>query len=186
MVSSFLISLFLASCSLLPKGEDKIKSPWKSFAQAMESFNQIELHKTTQDDLRKLGFDPYSIPNVHILSYLDIIQKFVPNNSVKLKDLPPSVRKCLAGRESCIAYEALPGISKRKRVGSLFMDLLKFKRKTIKTGWKFNALIVLDHGVVVYKIWSGQPMIDQEGLEKRPLGPLQSSTADIAIDSTGF
>lgn len=178
--------LMLTACgSPLPRTEDVTKSPWKGFNEAMAAYDKVVLNKTTVDELRNLGFDPYSIPNVKILSYLDILQKFMPTNSVKLEHLPPSVRNCLAKQEACIAYEAHPGIIKRKRVGSVFNDLFGFKRKTIETGWRFDALIVLDNGVVVYKIWSGVPFLDSEKSRKNPLGPLQGSGGSLAREVLG-
>ena len=170
------LMLMLASCSSpLPKGENITKSPWDSFNQAKLSYDEIICHKTTTLELQKLGFDPYNTPNVRILSYLDIIQKFNPNNSVKAEDLPPSVRTCIEAREACLAYEATPGVRHSKRTGNVVLDLLKFKRTRIETGWQFNALIVIDHGIIVYKIWSGTPIIDKEESKKNPLGLFQDS-----------
>ncbi|MBQ0724279.1 MAG: hypothetical protein KBT51_02640 [Cycloclasticus sp.] len=183
----FLLIVFVTACgSPLPRTEDKTKSPWASFDEAMSAYKKVILNKSTVDDLRDLGFDPYSTPNVKILSYLDLIQQFMPTNSVSLDQLPNSVQTCLAKQEACIAYEAHPGTVKRKRVGSVFLDLLGFKRKTIETGWRFNALIVLDNGVAVYKIWSGMPIIDSEKSRKNPLGPLQGSGGSLARDAVGL
>lgn len=172
--------------SVLPKTEDETRSPWASFAEAMAAYSEIELYQTTERGLRELGFDPYTTPNVKILSYLDVIKKFVPNNSVRHEQLPLSVRSCLAKQERCMAYEAHPGTVKRKRVGNAFLDLLKFKRKTLETGWRFDALIVLDDGIVVYKIWSGLPIIDSEKTRNNPLGPLQGSGGSLAKDAAGI
>jgi len=182
----FCLIMLTACGSPLPRTEDVTKSPWKGFKQAMSAYDKIILNQTTVEELRNLGFDPYSTPNVKILSYLDIIRKFMPTNSVKLEQLPSSVRKCLAKQEACIAYEAHPGIIKRKRVGSVFNDLLGFKRKTIETGWRFDALIVLDNGIAVYKIWSGEPYLDSEKSRKNPLGPLQGSGGSLARDALGI
>ncbi len=179
--------LMLTACgSPLPRAEETTKSPWKTFEQAMDSYDKVILNQTTVSDLRQLGFDPYSTPNVRILSYLDVIKKFMPTNSVKLEHLPVSVRECLAKQETCKAYEANPGIIKRKRIGSAFKDLLGFKRRTIESGWRFNALIVLDDGVAVYKVWSGVPFIDSEKSRRNPLGPLQGSGGDLAKDALGL
>lgn len=186
-LTAFGFVLFLSSCgSPLPRGQDTIKSPWNNFAEVKEAYDKIILHVTDTDSLQELGFDPYSTPNVRILSYLDIIERFSPNSLVKKEDLPPSVNTCLSFREQCIAYEASPGVNKTERVGSLVKDLLKFERKEIETGWSFNALIVIDRDIAVYKIWNGVPIIDQEKSRKNPLGPLQGSTGSIAKDMAGF
>lgn len=181
-----IVTFVITSCSVLPKAESKFKSPWKTFGQAMASYEKVEPNRTTKKDLKKLGFDPYSSPNVRILSYLDILQKFIPNNAVRREDLPPSVRKCLEGRETCVAYEATPGENKKKRVGNVVLDLLSFKRRTLETGWNFKALIVIDHDIVVYKIWSGVPIIDQEKIRKNPLGPLQGSGGSLVKEAVGL
>ncbi|MEH6617846.1 MAG: hypothetical protein V7699_08400 [Porticoccus sp.] len=182
-----MVAMVLVSCSsALPKGEAKTKSQWSSFEEAKASYDSIILYETVSADLQALGFDPYSTPNVRILSYLDIIRKFSPNDSVKPEDLPPSVLTCITAREKCLGYEASPGVSKSVRVGNVFMDLLKFKRDRIKTGWSFNALIVIDHGIVVYKIWNGIPIIDQEEIRNNPLGPIQESIGSIGQDASGI
>jgi hypothetical protein len=186
LLLSILILMLAACAGSLPKGESKTRSLWSSFDEAKASFDNIILHETTTADLQVLGFDPYSTPNVRILSYLDILQKFSPNNSVRPEDLPPSVRSCLASREACLAYEATPGVNTSKRVGNVVLDLLKFKRERIQTGWNFNALIVIDHNIVVYKIWSGTPFIDEEQIHKNPLGPLQDSVGSAMTSTVGL
>ncbi|MDH5591775.1 MAG: hypothetical protein OEY48_02895 [Gammaproteobacteria bacterium] len=183
----FGLTLLLGACSgPLPKGTDTIKSPWDSFEQAKNSYDNIILRETTTSQLQELGFNPYKTPNVRILSYLDIIRKFSPNDSVKSEDLPPSVRTCLASREACLAYEATPGVYTSTRVGNVLLDLLNFKRKSIQTGWFFNALIVIHHDVVVYKIWSGTPIIDSEKTRNNPLGPIQEPVGSIMKDAAGI
>lgn len=179
--------LVLCGCgSSLPKGEAKTQSQWQSFDEAKAAYDSIELYETTTADLANLGFDPYSAPNVRILSYLDIIQVFSPNDSVKPDDLPPSVRTCIQAREQCLAYEASPSVSSSKRVGNVVLDLLKFKRERIRTGWSFNALVVIDHDIVVYKIWSGMPIIDEQETRKNPLGPIQDSIGSAVQSGAGM
>ena len=152
----------------------------------MTAYQKIQLHQTTTEDLRELGFDPYSTPNVKILSYLDLIQRFMPNNSIRPEDLDESLQACLRLREACLAYEAYPQHIHRKRMGSVLMDLLRFSRHTIETGWRFKAIIVIQENVAVYKIWSGEPIIDQESRENNPLGPLQDSGGSIVEDAAGL
>lgn len=182
-----LSTLVLAGCgSSLPKGEAKTQSQWQSFDEAKAAYDSIVLFETNTEDLRALGFDPYSAPNVRILSYLDIIQVFSPNDSVKPEDLPPSVHSCIKSRELCLAYEATPNVSSSKRVGNVVLDLLKFKRERIRTGWSFNALVVIDHDIVVYKIWSGMPIIDEMEIRKNPLGPFQDAIGSTVQSGAGM
>ncbi len=115
-----LLFLLLSGCSnQLPKGQEITKSPWSSFEEVKLAYDEITLHQTTTDELLQLGFAPYSTPNVRILSYLDIVKRFSPNNLVRPEVLPPSVRHCLSSREQCMAYEARPSVSRSERVGAL-------------------------------------------------------------------
>ena len=81
--------LFTSGCgSLHPSGHSTAKSPWLDFASAKAAFDRIDPGRTTTEDLRTLGFDPYTNPNVRILNYLDIQNRFLPNQSVRMEDLP--------------------------------------------------------------------------------------------------
>ncbi len=61
----------------------------------------------------------------------------------------------------------------KESAGPYLADLVKFKRRTETTGWRFNALILLANDMVVYRAWGGQPFLNQVDVEINPLGPLQ-------------
>ena len=169
-----LAMFFAAACaSMHTSGHSSAKSPWPDFAAAKAAFDGITPGQTTIAELRTLGFDPYANPNVRILNYLDIQNRFLPNQSVRLEDLPAPVRLSLDGKESSVAYELDLTVVNSRRYGNLAMDMLAFNRKTHETGWNFKALILLNHDKVLYKLWSGQPNLDRYEQKKRPLGPLQ-------------
>lgn len=168
------LALCLSACgNALPREENNTRSRWNSFAEAMADYEKIIPFETTLDALKELGFDPYSQPNIRILSYLDVIQRFMPNQSIKVDDLDDAVSFCIQSRTKCIAYEAQPQKVKSKRVGNVFLDLLTFKRRTLSTGWSFYSLILINDGIVVYKVWGGEPFVSGEKVKKNPLGPIQ-------------
>jgi len=169
-----------SGCSgLLPVAKTTDESRWESFDQVKASFDLIIPMETTKADLQKLGFDPYQTPNIQILNYLAIIDKFMPNTNITMADLPPGLRGCVEAKDSCLAYELKVQSIKSQRQGNVFLDLLRFKRQT---GWHFSAFIVLVDDVVVYKLWDGKPRIEGEVYRKNPLGPFQEP-ADIATDA---
>ena len=172
-----------SGCSgLLPVAKTTDESRWESFDQIKASFDQIIPIATTNTDLEKLGFDPYHTPNIQILNYLAIIQKFMPNTNITLADLPPGLQGCVEAKDSCVAYELKIQNLKSQRQGNVFLDLLRFKRQAHQTGWHFSAFIALVDDLVVYKLWDGKPRIEGEVYKKNPLGPLQEP-ADIATDA---
>ena len=50
---------------------------------------------------------------------------------------------------------------------------LGFQRETTETGWSASMLLLLVDDVVVYKLWSGTPRVEERGKETNPLGPAQ-------------
>ncbi len=170
--------LYLPGCSsktFLPSTKDTVNSPWNSYESIKDSFEKITLYKTKYEDLEKLYLSPKVTPNIKILTYLDIMHRFIPNQSVGLKDLDDGLKDCLASQDSCQAFEILIKNIYSERYGNVLFDLFNFRRKTKIFGWEFNAIVVLKNDLVVYKISGGKPKIDEYKDRKNPLGPLQSS-----------
>jgi hypothetical protein len=173
-----LLPLFISGCSsktFLPSTKDTVNSPWNSYKNIQHSFAKIIPYKTTSEDLEKLNFSPKVTPNIQILTHLDITQRFIPDQSVGLKDLDDGLKDCLAAQDNCQAFEIIIKNIYSERYGNVFLDLFNFRRKTKISGWEFKAIIVLKNDLVVYKISGGKPEIDEHQDRKNPLGPLQST-----------
>ncbi|HXG27962.1 MAG TPA: hypothetical protein VNJ47_03830 [Nevskiales bacterium] len=167
--------LLQTACSgVLPSKQTETRSPWTSFDQAKASYDLILPGETRLQDLQAMGLDPARAPNVRRLNYVELIEFFMPHPSIQRSDLDPSLRACLDARESCYAYEIQPGVTRERRHGNVALDVFGFRRETTTSGWQFKSLIVLQGDVVTYKLWSGEPNIQRETSEHRPLGPLQS------------
>lgn len=184
-----LVCQLVVSCSasLLPLAKESLVSPWKSFAEAKQTFDLVVPYQTSVSDLQALAFSPYQNPNIEIVSYLKLINRFMPNSSVRKEDLAAGVLECIESHDKCYGYELTVSRLESQRYGNVFLDLFNFKRKTHKTGWQFNALIIIKDNQVVYKLWSGKPKIDQYEYKKNPLGPIQKSEnviQTIAIETT--
>lgn len=172
--SSLLCLAFLNACAaVLPATTETADSPWNSFEAAKAAYDSIVPTQTTTAELTALGYDPYATPNVQVLSYVEIIQRFLPRDTTDPESLDSNLRACIEAREHCWGYEVVPGVTDRQRQGNVLLDIFGFKRTTVTTGWRFTALIVLKGEVVQYKIWGGTPKIAQQKVETKPLGPLQ-------------
>lgn len=163
--------LQMGCVSLLPSGKSIAESPWQEYSNAKAAFDSITIGKTTEEDLRTIGFDIKSSPNIKVLNYLDIAATV---QSIPIQELDPGLQACLRARADCRAYVFEPKRTYTKRVGNLVLDLLDFRRKTHETGWRFKALIVLVNNHVAYKLSSGEPKVDQFQDLINPLGPFQS------------
>ncbi|MBI5058073.1 MAG: hypothetical protein HZB61_15795 [Nitrospirae bacterium] len=177
---SFFAFITVGCSSLLPSTKEMTKTHlWGSFEEAKTAFDMIIPYQTTVDELKQLGYDPYSTPNFKILTHLDIIQRFMINPSIKKEDLDKGIQDCIEAKTDCRSYEIRLRNSTRKRYGNVFLDLFNFKRTTKETGWTFESLIVMVNGTVVHKLWGGTPIIDETTEVKNPLGPLQDPSGIV-------
>jgi len=173
LASTGAMVLMTGCASMFPTSRSTTESRWKSFAEVQSAFDQIRTNRTTSVQLKSLGFDPSASPNLKILTYVDIIQRFMPNQGIRMEDLHPAVRACIEAKEKSRAFEVDLNDTRSKRYGNLFLDMLGFKRETHETGWEFKGLILLNDSVVVYKLASGEPAVSRDQKRVRPLGPLQ-------------
>jgi hypothetical protein len=162
-----------AGCSsMLPKSASTTQSPWATYRDVQLTFDKIIPGQTTNAELRDLQLDPEANPNIAILNYADVLMRFVPNASISMSDLDIGVRECISAKTLCRGYAIAQKSVIKNREGNFFADILGFHRETNITGWKFDGLILIKDGVVIYKLSGGQPSISEREDVKNPLGPV--------------
>ncbi|PIZ29980.1 MAG: hypothetical protein COY40_05650 [Alphaproteobacteria bacterium CG_4_10_14_0_8_um_filter_53_9] len=168
-----LVSATVAACtSVLPSSTNSTQILWKSYAEAKLAYDSVDVDVTRQERLVQIGFGPESVPNVHVLNFVDVANLF--GSSFTYEELPEGVKTCIKARDKCVGYVVSVQNMKNQRNGNIAMDLFGFRKQTHVTGWAFEATFVLVHDTVAYKLWNGKPKI--ENLEKSvtPLGPMQN------------
>ena len=166
--------ILLTGCiALLPSAKETVESPWQTFADAKTAYEKIVAGKTTVNELKGLGYDINTSPNLTILNYIDIAATV---QSIPLQELDPGLQACLKARTDCHAYVFEPKRTHTLRTGSFWLDIFNFRRRSHQTGWRFKALLVLVNEHVSYKVWSGAPQIDEYRDLRNPLGPFQDAS----------
>lgn len=169
-------------CStLLPNSRAEVQSPWRSFEQAKDAIESIEPGVSRTGDLRTLGIDPYTSPNVQILTFSDIALRFPV--SISNNHLDKGLRHCLEAGKGCTGYYLNVREVKRDRVGGFWADTLGFKRVVEVTGWSFNALLLIVDDRVVYTLYGGQPSVHEQEVSRQPLGPAQDFGESLPLGS---
>jgi hypothetical protein len=167
-------ALLSSGCSfLLPTSQDAAKSKWTSYKEAQAAFDSVVPGTTPTNELVALGFHPSVNPNGRLLTYLDVIPRFMPNGAITRDALDPAVREFIEAGEDGEAWEVVLNRAKSKRHGNAILDLAGFLKKTHETGWRFKGLFLIRNGRVVYKLASGTPNVAVDEVRKRPLGPFQ-------------
>ena len=170
----------LAGCGgLLPDQQVQSASPFQSYDQVVESFNQIVPGMTNAQDLPNLGFDSRTA-NVDVLSYVDIETRFLQAPGLRWDHLDPAVQACIRAEAYCNGYVFHPSHSSNKRLGAVVPDLLGFERITRSVRWSADVTLLVMNGRVVHKVFSGTPRSENLDDRKQPLGPVQDLGGVIA------
>ena len=106
VVASLFVTLSLVGCGglgLLPYQTDVKNTNFKSYKEVEIAYQQISPGATRESDLTQLGFDASGSPNVEVLSYLGVIERFMPRDSIKFDALDPAVQSCIQARDRCTA-----------------------------------------------------------------------------------
>jgi hypothetical protein len=179
----WIAAIALTGCTaLLPTEEVEVQSPWHSFDEAKAAVTRIVPLETTRADLLAAKIDPYTTPNIAILTYSDIILRFQIGSSVPQEQIDRGLRDCLVAGKACTGYAIVVRDIKRERTANFWLDSLHFYRRVDVSGWSFNAVILLVDDVVVYTLYGGQPMIREREQTRQPLGPLQN-WGDVVPDA---
>ena len=178
------LSSGLSGCggSLLPNQSEAGTSKFETYGEVRGAFDHIALRQSSVGDLSDLGFDAQNTPNVAVLSYLEIVERFMPNSSMAFDHLDPAVQSCIMARDNCQGYVFKLQHHDFTRSGSLFLDMFGFDHTTTETGWSAQVLVLVQNGKVTHKLLSGEPNVRIVREQIQPLGPLQ----DLAgLFSTG-
>ncbi|HXC56118.1 MAG TPA: hypothetical protein VNU97_12545 [Rhizomicrobium sp.] len=175
--------LLLAGCDgmLLPSQSEIGSSTFTSYSSVHAAFDKISLKQTALSDLSGLGFDSQTTPNVAVMSYLDIVERFMPNSSMAFDKLDPAVQDCIMARTDCQGYVFKVEHHEFQRSGNLFLDLFGFLHTTTETGWTAQVLVLVQNGRVTHKLLSGEPNVQIVRDDIEPLGPMQNLGGMFAI-----
>src|SRR5271154_278162 len=159
LIASMLVTLVLVGCGglgLLPRQTDIKNTNFRNYQAVETAYQQISPGSTRASDLAQLGFDSGDSPNVEVLSYLGVIERFMPRDSIRFDNLDPVVQQCIESRERCTGYVFHPERLHKERLGSWVLDILGFQRTTLNYGWSADIVLLVMDGHVAYNVMSGR------------------------------
>jgi len=172
----------LAGCSaLLPRSRAEDVSNFQSYEAAREALESVVPYRTTLADLESLGFDVRASANVQQVPYPQWVALLAHPN-VPLDRADVGIRDCIAAEQACRSYAFRFGNLKQERRGNFAADFLNFRRVTLTHGWRFEGVMLVRDGVVLFRNHGGQPRIELVEDRRNPLGPLQTM-GDSALRS---
>lgn len=170
-----LTTILLTGCaSILPREHTVTQSPWGTFEDVKTSYEEVVTEKTNIKELEELGFTPEGNPNVEIYNYWTLANIYEMSQLATNGEAPDWMNICSHNKEYCKGFRLTIQSVHSDRIGNVFADLLGFKKKIKKFGWKFEATFILIGDRVIYKSWDGQPKIEEYHDKTVPLGPFQN------------
>ena len=176
----FAVILLISGCAaskgniFMPSTQELAKGRWQGFEATEEFYNGLTPYQTK---LSSLGFDLKKEPNVTELSYLDVVNLFLVNPSIKPENLPTGIQDCMKDPDVCRGFRVSPQDIHTWGEGDtldLALRWMYFKKADRTTGWDAKFYLFAKGDMVVYKLWGGgTPNIDKTKLEKNPLGPFR-------------
>jgi len=176
IAASLFVTLTLVGCGglgLLPHETSINNTRFNSYTEVATAYDSIVPGETQLVDLSRIGFDSVSNSNIEILSYLGVIERFMPRDSIRFDRLDPAVQGCIEARDRCTAFVFRPQRLEQERQGNILLDVLGFNRTTVNRGWAAEVTLLVENGRVAYKVMSGRPRIEDYNEVVQPLGPLQ-------------
>jgi hypothetical protein len=89
--------------TLLPGQPDGGPAGFSSSTELRAAYAHVVPGETRVSQLSEMGFDSAG-PNAETLSYLGIMDRFLPKSSAKFDSLSPAVQNCILASDSCTAY----------------------------------------------------------------------------------
>lgn len=166
--------LLLAGCgNMLPRGSNVTTSSFESYEAAQQALERVVPYQTTVVELKALGFDPQANANVTVIPYPEVVTRLAPHPGVPMEALDRGVRDCILAQTRCQAYVFRLGQQNRRREGGFWADFFNVRRTVEVTGWRFEGLVVVRDGVVLFRNTGGEPRTNAVERQLNPLGPLQ-------------
>ena len=185
--ATFMLSLVgCGGLGLLPHESKVSQNSFNTYEQVQTAYTDVVPGQTRLTDLPKLGFDTATTPNVEVLSYLGVIERFMPRSSMSFDHLAPPVQSCIESQDRCSAFVFHPQHVESRRMGNLFLDLLGFEHRTVDSGWSAEVVLLMQDGHVAYKVMSGRPRIEDTRDQITPLGPLQDIGNTVTRNASKF
>src|SRR5476651_244681 len=109
-IAGIIAVLALVGCgvlTLLPRQNDPVPTRLVTMRDLAAAYGRVRPGLTRASQLARLGFDPAS-GSAQALSYLGVMERFMPRDSIRFDRLDETVRDCIAARDHCTALVFRP------------------------------------------------------------------------------
>jgi|SRR5579871_6540882 len=154
-VTAVLALIGCGALTLLPRQNDPVPVRIMSVRDLAAAYERVQPGLTRASELSHLGFDPGSA-NAQVLSYLGVMERFMPNDSLRFDRLDAAVQDCIEARDHCTALVFRPMGHSSVPGPAGFLSALGLGAAAAVSQAPEVTLLVRD-GRVAFKMISGMP-----------------------------
>ncbi|HEX3808365.1 MAG TPA: hypothetical protein VHW02_01600 [Rhizomicrobium sp.] len=155
-VVAVLSLLGCGALGLLPYQGDASALNFKNYDQVARAFGKIVPGETRLSELSALGFDAQRSAHVEALSYLGVIERFLPHDSAKFDELNPAVQNCIEARDHCSAIVFDREAKANRDTSNSLLQLLGFESASAAQTKAADVFLLIQDGRVTYKMMRGE------------------------------
>lgn len=137
--------------SVLPHQPDSGGHGIRSLKELADAYARVKPGATRASQLARLGFDT-STPNVETLSYLGVLERFMPHDSVGFDHLDVAIQDCIEARDRCAALVFKPADTRVREAGMLSMFAVDSAKAADEPA---EVTLLVQDGRVAYKMIRG-------------------------------
>jgi hypothetical protein len=174
-IATLVLAAALAGCSgILPRESDANTAEFQTYNDLMAAYDKIVPGSTTLAQLSVIGLDSKKLPNVTVLSYIEVMNKFMPQYSpITIDRVPKGARDCIEAKSRCSGLVFRFDRRQTRHNGNVAADIFQFHQDKVRYGWSAEIILLIRDEDVAYKVISGMPYAEERMENVRPLGPLQ-------------
>jgi hypothetical protein len=172
IVAVMLAIVGFGALSLLPRQPDSSTTEIKSLKDLASAYARVQPGRTRASQLAGLGFDT-ATPNVQVLSYLGVMERYLTGASTNFDRLDVALRNCIDARDRCTAFVFKPGDQLR---GSSMLASFGFGAANAAVH-PAEVVLLVQNGRVAYKMISGVPQAPAPRRVASPVTPRPATAA---------
>jgi hypothetical protein len=141
----------LGIVGLLPHQPDSANLGIRSLKELAAAYDRVKPGMTRASQLAHIGFDT-STPNVQVLSYLGVMERFMARDSIAFDRLDHAIQDCIEARDRCTALVFKPADTRIRAAGMMSMFGLDSAKAADEPP---EVTLLVQDGRVAYKMIRG-------------------------------
>jgi len=168
--------------NLLPHSPDSANLGIRSLKELAVAYERVKPGLTRASQLARIGFDT-STPNVQVLSYLGVMERFMARDSVAFDRLDNAVQDCIEARDRCTALVFKPAETKVRTAGMLSIFGVDSAKASAEPA---EVTLLVQDGRVAYKMIRGVALPAAVAAHTAAAHAVTASVQTIAFRPNGY